>query len=101
MTRNAWLIAFADLSAVLCAFFVMMLAMSDFEAPALERIATVFGADEGTWVGERSEAVPVPSLRRGGDDGAPQRDYLAAVLSGRLAQADWPWASARSPRGWR
>lgn len=99
MTRNAWLIAFADLSAVLCAFFVMMLAMSDFEAPALERIATVFGADEGTWVGERSEAVPVPSLRRGSDDGAPQRDYLAAVLSGRLAQADWPWSLSKKPEG--
>lgn len=92
MTRSSWLIAFADLSAVLCAFFVMMLAMSDFDAPALERIATVFGDDEGSWVGERRTDTPAPAIRRTDDDGAPQRDYLAAVLSGRLDQADWPWS---------
>jgi hypothetical protein len=91
MSRNAWLIAFADLSAVLCAFFVMMLAMSDFDAPALDRIATVFGTDEGSWVGDRQTVAPQSAVRRLGDDGAPQRDYLAAVMSNRLAHADWPW----------
>lgn len=99
MTRNSWLIAFADLSAVLCAFFVMILAMSDFEAPALERIATVFGADNGAWVGDRAEVTPASALRRTADDGAPQRDYLAAVMSGRLAQADWPWNLSKRPGG--
>ena len=99
MTRSAWLIAFADLSAVLCAFFVMMLAMSDFDAPALERIATIFGEDEGSWVGERQVSDPAPAIRRTGDDGAPQRDYLAAVISGRLAQTDWPWSLVKRTDG--
>lgn len=91
MTRNSWLIAFADLTAVMCAFFVMMLAMSDFDAPALDRIATVFGKDEGSWIGERQSAVPAAAIRRVGEDGAPKRDYLAAVLTSRLDLADWPW----------
>ncbi|WP_416899750.1 MAG: flagellar motor protein MotB [Minwuia sp.] len=95
MTRSAWLIAFADLSAVLCAFFVLMLAMSDFDAPALSSLATVFGKDEGDWVADRpASGATAEGLRRTGAD-SEQTDYLAAIAQDRIERADWPWTIER------
>ncbi|WP_417516975.1 flagellar motor protein MotB [Minwuia sp.] len=100
MPRSSWLIAFADLSAVLCAFFVLMLAMSDFDAPALDRIATVFGKNEGEWARQRPEAVqPVGAVRRTAVDGEQAHDYLATVVEGRLRRGDWPWTVQRQADG--
>jgi hypothetical protein len=94
------MIAFADLSAVLAAFFVLILAMSDFDAPAIDRIAAVFGSDDGDWqVVRGSPAEPVPALARSTEDALSDRDYVAAVLSDRIDRADWPWRLQTRARG--
>lgn len=97
MSRNAWVFAFADLSAVLCAFFVLILAMSDFDAPSLDRMETIFGKAEGTWVRPEAQALSGEAIRRNDDAELRDSKYFTAVLRDRFARADWPWVVAENP----
>lgn len=99
MSRISWLIAFADLAAVLAAFFVMLLAMSEFDAPKLDRLALVLGRNEGAWETVRQEAPTAQAMRRIDDGDREARDYLATVIADRIARAGWPWALAEAPGG--
>lgn len=99
MGRGSWLITFADLSAVLCAFFVLMLAMSEFDTPALDRIASIFGRAQGDWVRIETETERNPAIERSGEVRDVESDYLAALMKERIARADWPWSVDRRPEG--
>jgi len=99
MGKGSWLITFADLSAVLCAFFVLMLAMSDFDNPALDRIASIFGRAEGDWVRVDSSTEATTAIERSGEPRDVESDYLATLMKDRIARADWPWAVERRPEG--
>lgn len=95
MTRTSWLIAFSDLAAVLAAFFVMLLAMSEFDAPNLDRLALVLGSNNGQWqTVPTAAAPPAPAMRRAPVDDDPARDYFATVLAERVARAGWPWTAS-------
>jgi hypothetical protein len=100
MSRTSWLIAFSDLAAVLGAFFVMLLAISEYDAPKLDRLALVLGSNDGQW----QTVAPDPgsaalAMRRAPVEADAESDYLATVLAERLARAGWPWKVVRLARG--
>lgn len=100
MSRTSWLIAFSDLAAVLGAFFVMLLAISEYDAPKLDRLALVLGSNDGQWQTVAPDPGPAAlAMRRAPVDGDAESDYLATVLAERLARAGWPWKVVRLASG--
>lgn len=95
MTRTSWLISFADLSAVLAAFMVLILAMSDFDTPALDRLVQTLGKADGTWQDvQPATGTETPLLVRLDADRHGSGDYLARIIEQTLARTGWPWTLA-------
>lgn len=77
-----WLVTFADLVALLVAFFVMMLSMSAFDSDALSRQPDLA---PGTSAAARAVASPVAAADT--DAGAAAR-YLALVIADKVSRLD-------------
>ena len=91
MSRSSWLIAFADLAAVLVGFFVLMLSMSEFDVPAVEELLDRLGRMDGEWMAVNTVNLqPEASLLRGDEADITDIGYLATVLRTRAREAGWP-----------
>ncbi|MCW5730735.1 MAG: hypothetical protein KIT20_08260 [Alphaproteobacteria bacterium] len=89
-----WLVTLADLLALLLAFFVLLFAMSNLEAPAWRAISQSLGTafNPATLIGAGRARQDVPGRAM-----APATDpgYLATVIAGKLA-SDPALAGART-----
>lgn len=91
MNRSSWMIAFADLAAVLTGFFVLMLSMSEFDTPRVEDLLDDLGAVQGSWSQIRVDASPpVAGVLRDLQDLPKDNSYLATVIRGDAEAAGWP-----------
>ncbi len=91
MTRSSWIIAFADLAAVLTGFFVLMLSMSEFDTPRVEDLLDDLGAVNGNWSQvSANTSPPVTGVLRDLQDLPADSSYLATVIRGDAQAANWP-----------
>ncbi len=91
MNRSSWIIAFADLAAVMTGFFVLMLSMSEFDTPRVEDLLDDLGRVQGNWSQIRPETTPpAPGVLRDLQDLPADHSYLATVIRGEAEAADWP-----------
>lgn len=90
MMRTSWIVTFADLAAILAAFFVLYVSMTTVNADKAELLAQLFGRDEGQWQSLRPVAAPdVAAVERADDSALETEHYLATVIRERAAVAGW------------
>ncbi|MDF1721308.1 MAG: flagellar motor protein MotB [Minwuia sp.] len=91
MSQSSWMIAFADLAAVLTGFFVLMLSMSEFDTPRIEDLLDDLGPVQGAWSKPSpTVAPPAAGVLRDLQDLPTDTSYLATVIRGDARAADWP-----------
>lgn len=91
MSRSSWLIAFADLSAVLTGFFVLMLSMSEFDTPRVEDLLDDLGKAKGAWSLVQAEPpVPATGVLRDLGNLPGNTRYLATVIRAQAQAGNWP-----------
>ncbi|MEC9346178.1 MAG: flagellar motor protein MotB [Pseudomonadota bacterium] len=89
--RSSWLVTFADLSAILVAFFVLYVSMTTVGAEKSDVLAQLFGRDEGTWQSVRPLDGPeAVAVSRADSSALETEHYLATVIRARAADAGWP-----------
>lgn len=91
MSRSSWLIAFADLAAVLTGFFVLMLSMSEFDTPRVEDLLDELGKARGAWSLVQAEPpLPATGVLRDLRDLPGNTRYLATVIRAEAQAGNWP-----------
>ena len=91
MSRSSWMIAFADLAAVLAGFFVLLLSMSNFDTPRVEDLLDDLGKAKGNWSLVRTEAPqPASGVLRDLQDLPGNTRYLATVIRAEAEAGNWP-----------
>lgn len=100
MSRSSWLIAFADLAAVLTAFFVLMLSMSEFDTPRVEDLLDDLGKAKGAWsLVQSAPPVPAVGVLRDLQELPGNNRYLATVIRAEAEAANWPLSVRATDHG--
>lgn len=100
MNRSSWLMAFADLAAVLTGFFVLMLSMSEFDTPRVEDLLDDLGKAKGAWSLVQDEPpVPATGVLRDMQDIPGNTRYLATVIRSEAQAGNWPLSVRPTDQG--
>ena len=100
MNQSSWLIAFADLAAVLTGFLVLMLSMSEFDTPRVEDLLDDLGQVQGNWSLIQAEPqIPVGGVLRDVQEFAANTRYLATVIRAEAKAGNWPVKVRSSDQG--
>lgn len=100
MSRSSWLIAFADLAAVLTAFLVLMLSMSEFDTPRVENLLDDLGTARGAWsLVQPAPPRPAAGVLRDLQEVPGNNRYLATVIRAEAEAGNWPMSVRATDHG--